>query len=73
MKSGKVLVSLANSDESVYKLNDNNIIFSVIDRDQIEPQVIDFRILSLTQNSVECFVLNNEIVTLYYFIGNLIN
>lgn len=70
MKSGKILVSFKDSANSIYKLNNDSIIFSVTDFDKTEPQVLDFRILDLQQNQVEFYVLCNEIVTLYYYVGN---
>jgi hypothetical protein len=71
MKSGKILVSFEDSNNTIYKLNNDSIIFSVIDFDNTEPQVLDFRIQNLQQNQVDFFVLCNEIVTLYYYIGRV--
>lgn len=64
-----MLVSFGDSANSLYKLNEDSIIFSVIDRDLTEPQVLDFSILDLQKNQVEFSVLCNEIVTLYYYLG----
>lgn len=69
MKSGQILVSFVDPNFSIYKLNKESIIFSVVDRDTTEPQILDFKIVNLQKNSVNFEVLCNEIVTLYYYIG----
>ena len=65
--SGEIILELKGVNKDIYELEKNKLKFKIINFDDKKPEILDLKLVEISQVNVKIFLSVNEIVTVYYY------